>query len=235
MQNIEGKLFAFSYGVSECPAHLVFAGDQSGKTVTMPWSYFLLRTSGENILIDCGFSDPEHAAQFGIRLVPDPVGMIAAAGIAPKDVDTIIVTHHHFDHTGNLPHFPQARIIIQQDDYEPYRKECPDHPEISPERLTKFDREFSYAGLRLKHVGGHTPGSIEITFRHDGKTFVITGDECYMRRNFEQRCPIGYAQFPEVNRAYIKQMPDDIVLLPFHDPAIFNLYPKVADNVVGIF
>lgn len=235
MQNIQGSLWAFCYGVSECPAHLIFAGDPSEKMLLLPWSYFLLQTSGENILIDCGFSDTTHAAQFGIRLVDDPAGMISAVGLGPEDIDAVIITHHHFDHTGNIPRFPRARIIIQQDDYEPYRKECPEHSEIPRERLTKFDREFSYAGLQLKHIGGHTPGSIQIMFRHDGKDYVITGDECYMFGNYERRCPIGYAQFPEVNRAYITQMPDNIILLPFHDPALFERYPKTAENIVRIF
>ena len=40
------------------------------------------------------------------------------AGDRPEDVDTLILTHLHFDHYLNARQFPRARIVVNRRDFE---------------------------------------------------------------------------------------------------------------------
>jgi len=43
-------------------------------------------------------------------------------GIDAAGIDTLVLTHLHFDHAGNLDAFPNARIFVQRYDYEAWKK-----------------------------------------------------------------------------------------------------------------
>ncbi|MEU5100969.1 MULTISPECIES: MBL fold metallo-hydrolase [unclassified Streptomyces] len=45
-------------------------------------------------------------------------------GKRPEDVTHVVLTHDHFDHTGGLPHFPQAILHIGRADWENVQGEC---------------------------------------------------------------------------------------------------------------
>ena len=47
-----------------------------------------------------------------------PDAVLPKVELEPMDVDTILMTHLHFDHAGNLDAFPNANIIIQRYEYE---------------------------------------------------------------------------------------------------------------------
>ena len=64
--------------------------------------------NGEVILVDTGLS-PETPFK-GYRKVNDYVAGLEALGYKPEQVTTILVTHKHPDHTGELKSFPNARV-----------------------------------------------------------------------------------------------------------------------------
>jgi len=67
-----------------------------GATGTVTGSKFLLSTGTRRILIDCGLF--EGLKQLRLR-------NWAAPAVAPQDVDAIVLTHAHLDHSGYLPLF----------------------------------------------------------------------------------------------------------------------------------
>jgi glyoxylase-like metal-dependent hydrolase (beta-lactamase superfamily II) len=71
----------------------------------------LLEDEGRRILVDSGLVDD------GEKLVAS----LAARGIRPEEVDTIIATHLHYDHCGNHLLFPNAQYLVGAPDLEDTR------------------------------------------------------------------------------------------------------------------
>lgn len=67
---------------------------------------YLLTEDGRGAFIDCGTS---HS-------VPRLLQAIEAAGLGPKQIDWLILTHVHLDHAGGagalLRHLPNARVVV---------------------------------------------------------------------------------------------------------------------------
>ena len=180
-----GEAFATEY------AHLA---DERG-LMPMSITCFLVRSAGKNVLIDTGL---------GARRRPGfPEGKLdkalAAAGIAPGDIDIVVHTHLHIDHTGwntvdepdgsKRIFFPNAQFYIQQVEWDywmqPKFMENPAHPHLADtvEPLTnsgkiRFSRgeEAIDENLVFVHAPGHTPGHVAIGIQSVGKKAIIIGD-----------------------------------------------------------
>ena len=130
-------------------------------------SSVLIRCPGHNIVVDTG--SPFMAA--GIKT------SFKQIGIFRDDVDILVLTHSHADHTGNVKLFPKAKIIMHAGD-EPYPgAQIVDGPEY---QITK--------GVKLVHTPGHTPGSSSVFVSAD-REYVIAGDACPLADNLLHMIP----------------------------------------------
>jgi len=90
--------------------------------VTVPFNPQLVNTGGKLVLIDCGLGagmvEPSKGA------VGRTIMNLAAAGIQPKDIDIVLMSHLHPDHTNgiraadNSMAFPNAEIMAPAKDWE---------------------------------------------------------------------------------------------------------------------
>src|SRR4051794_38001517 len=78
---------------------------------------FAVRSSGKLILVDTGIGN-KNRASYRNGTLPDA---LQEAGIAPDDVDIVLITHLHIDHVGwntveqdgrFVPFFKRARYVI---------------------------------------------------------------------------------------------------------------------------
>ena len=99
-------------------------------------------------------------------------------GLDPADVDTVILTHLDWDHTGGLHHFPRARVLVHRPEHDfartrmgrmRYRPElwprdfAPSLYDLAPEPFGPFPETFGPApGLRVVPVPGHSPGQVAV-------------------------------------------------------------------------
>ena len=149
-------------------------------------SGFLLEADGTKILLD-----------YGVLLRREPSFPVH---VQPKDVDAIILSHAHLDHSGATPLFflsddvdmyctgpttDLAHLLIRDfikianeihHQYLPF-----EYPEL--ENMVKqthkvgLNEEFKIGNLNIKLLNaGHMPGSASILVEAEGKRIVYTGD-----------------------------------------------------------
>lgn len=155
---------------------------------------YLVNTGDRLILIDAG-----TGSLLGPALGKLPQAL-TAAGYEPEQVDAVILTHIHTDHSGGLVldgqrFFPNATLHVnrREVDYWLNPDQCAAAPEakqnlfdeavasITPYqeagRLKTFgDNEDPIPGFRSIWRPGHTPGHSSIVVESGAETFVAWGD-----------------------------------------------------------
>ena len=167
---------------------------QGGAIIRDPIHCWLVRGGGVTILVDSGMID---AAALRARLKVDGTGGghapliegLAREGLAPKDVDYVILSHLHFDHAQNLDLFPDACVVVQRDELfhaiEPtptqriyyFRETIAELlARKRPTQLRLVDGDIDFLdGITLLKTPGHTPAmQVPIITTTRGKVALVT-------------------------------------------------------------
>ena len=175
-----------------------------GATREVGRSAFLLQSSGKNIVLE-----------YGVFLIKDPVFPLH---IAPKDVDGVILSHAHLDHSGAVPLFsvssetktyctkPTLEIAdlllrdfvkisqVTKNQYIPF-----EYDEITKlkKNASTFDlnQKFNIDDIEVTFLNaGHIPGSASILIESEGKRIVYTGDINSTDMNLIEPADIDYGE-----------------------------------------
>ena len=155
---------------------------------------FLVREGGRTALIDTGCG-PSMFAAAG-KLFQN----LAAAGVDPAEVDTILITHLHPDHSSGLTDaegralFPNAELAMHVDELAywddpasatraaetgqgfPYFAEAKEQLAPYRQRLRLFEGGEVFPGVTAMPFRGHTPGHCGFTIASGDETLLIWGD-----------------------------------------------------------
>ncbi|MFI0816396.1 MBL fold metallo-hydrolase [Streptomyces sp. NPDC021098] len=172
------------------------------RTMIQTW---VLRSEGRTILVDTGIGNGRERPHmpFFHHLNTNYLSELAAAGVRPEDVDTVICTHVHGDHVGwnttlvdgeYRPTFPNARYVISRADFDYWNPEN-GHRTRSGSRMANVfedsvapvhragqtvlwegDHYDIDAQLRLEPAPGHTPGSAVVRLRSGTDRALFAGD-----------------------------------------------------------
>jgi N-acyl homoserine lactone hydrolase len=101
----------------------VLAGQHNKGTRELVFTYLLIKGEGHNILVDVGTnnSDPYTQQLHERDCVVDwqpPNKVLAKVGLTPEEIDTVFLTHAHYDHMDNMDAFPNARFYLQRKELE---------------------------------------------------------------------------------------------------------------------
>ena len=72
-------------------------------------------------LVDVGFDAP-WIPRFGFYDYEAPDAVLAKVGLTPADIETVLVSHMHFDHVNNISRFPNAQVYVQWEEFQGWSK-----------------------------------------------------------------------------------------------------------------
>jgi glyoxylase-like metal-dependent hydrolase (beta-lactamase superfamily II) len=145
------------------------------------------------VLVDTGAG--EHTAEAG-KLIRN----LQAGGIAPGDIDWVILTHCHPDHIGGITlkngqlAFPNARYAMWKDEWDFWTSEgieekldellresllSATHQNLPPiqDRLDLIEGEKEIVpGIQAISAPGHTPGHMALLISSEGDQLLYTSD-----------------------------------------------------------
>ena len=124
--------------------------------------FWVIRNDRRTIVVDTGL-DPTSAARLGRAPFYEPAAILRDFGVEPAEVETLILSHLHYDHIGATPAFARARIHMQA-------------AEIAfatgPQMVHDYLR-FPYEAVQIGEIVSHIHAG-RVTF-HDGDGEIAPG------------------------------------------------------------
>jgi glyoxylase-like metal-dependent hydrolase (beta-lactamase superfamily II) len=150
---------------------------------------FLVRHPDGVLLVDTGIG---HFGRPPFDVAGHLDEELAAEGVAPEDVEHVVLTHLHADHSGGAcrpdgsPRFPNARYHVHPEDWSFFAlHRTPEDftgrfamAAIEARRMLELDpmdRDV-LKDVYLRHVPGHTPGHRVVQIDDGNDTLLLTGD-----------------------------------------------------------
>lgn len=200
-----------------------------GEKVHVPVFAWLIQGGDEPILVDAGCSLAEFMryavlATGGLEGLPIE-DSLQEAGVSASEIKTIVMTHLHADHCLNAKRFPNARIVVQEDELTFARKPHPLFSKVYNDEwyeglnfeTVRGDVEIA-PGVRTLFTPGHSAGSQSVSVDTEQGAAVITGF-CVLDDNFQDKTVIIPGPHVDPLQAYdsvvrVRQEAD--VLIPLH-------------------
>lgn len=159
--------------------------------ITIPFTAFVVEHDGRRVLMDAG------NGQFGAPTAGQLPANLRIAGIDPRSIDTVLISHFHGDHINGLRDrdgalaFPNAQLIAPAPEWDFWtddarRAAAPGAPGGDAVRrvfgpiaasVVRFQPGGELvAGIRSIPAYGHTPGHTAFSIASRGQTFAYLGD-----------------------------------------------------------
>lgn len=150
---------------------------------------YLIDTGKEVILIDTGvpmetpdFPEKPGQMMYTGKKVNDFVKALEKVGYKPEDVDKIIVTHKHPDHTGELRLFSNAKIYISEIEADAMKLTGDNIVRVNFDdgKYKNFEMSQKISeNIVMLPAYGHTKGNSIAVAEVDGLYYMFHGDVTY--------------------------------------------------------
>jgi len=202
------RVYPLQGGIAMAPDKSTYSpGIDEGTPVALTCNAYLIQRAGEWIMWDTGIEDDLYfrlagkIVAHGIRgLVSRPLAtQLNELGLKPADIRTVILSHGHFDHTGNCNMFSEAKFYLQDEehqvmfgrDYKKYGYVPKLYSALKKGNVELLSGDvdlFADGSMRIFSTPGHTPGhcSLLLNLRNSGM-IVLSADVAHDRYNFDNR------------------------------------------------
>jgi glyoxylase-like metal-dependent hydrolase (beta-lactamase superfamily II) len=183
-----------------------FLEGETGR-IEVPVPCYLIEHPRGTVLFDSGLhsdtqTDPEGrlgamARVYQVAFAPgeEVSGRLAACEVAVEEIDFLVTSHLHFDHTGGHAQIPNARLVVQRREWDAGRD--PDGIAANFYDPRDYDLGHDVLAVEGEHdlfgdgsvvclpTPGHTPGHQSLRVSLPGGDVVLCADACYLRRTLE--------------------------------------------------
>jgi glyoxylase-like metal-dependent hydrolase (beta-lactamase superfamily II) len=197
----------------------VMAPDENNR-IRISTNCVLARNGRHTVLIDTGYGGkypPLDRRFYGMESGNPLLESLARLGVAPNDIDRVVLSHLHFDHAGGatcyddrrvlVPAFPRARHIIGRLEWEDATGGAPElQTAYSMDNLTPLadsgvielidGNAEIVSGLRARLTGGHTRGHLALVFESAGEVALCIGDVCASTAHLHPMWNLSYDTYP---------------------------------------
>ncbi len=143
--------------------------DDDGNILEAHSTSTLIKTGNRLIVVDTSSKYMRPALKSSLKMI----------GVFAKDVDSVVITHNHDDHIGNIDLFPNAKVLIHSGEDEP----------LKGAEIIEGDATIA-KGVELRHTPGHSWDSMSVFVEgDDGRKYVIAGDAVPLQDNILQNVP----------------------------------------------
>ena len=214
----------------------------------MDYFIWVIRNEARTIVVDTGYDRAEGIAR-DRPILREPVEVLAEFGVDPATVDTVIITHLHYDHAGTLDRFPNAVFHLQASEMGFATGPCMCHSALrmpySVEHVVEMVRcvysgrvifhqgDGSVApGVEVAEIGGHSRGLQAVRVKTARGWLVLASDASHYYENFVAGKPFPIVENVEAmyrgfERILALGSGTDMVI-PGHDPLVCALFPKLG-------
>ena len=221
--------------------------------IGMDYFVWIVRNAERTVLVDTGFSGRGGDRRSRQTLIAVPE-LYRQLGVRPDARPAIVVTHAHYDHIGNLEHFPGSEIIMSRREYDfwtgPYAGRALFHHSVEDDELAALGQAvtdgrvsfFSDAatvapGIEVVEVGGHTPGQSVVKVATGEGTVLLAADAVHYYEELEDDIPFSsvadlvgmYAAFDRI-RSWVSAK-DVTHVVAGHDPATLHRFTPAAGHL----
>ena len=197
-----------------------------------PVSFYVLKHPKGNVMFDCGNNDKTIANAeawwgplakgFGLKMTKDDAipAQLARIGLKISDIKYLVVGHLHLDHGGNVGQFPNATLVVQdeevkaalapeqpgalyyiQGDFENFRS-------LNVMRINGDMDLFGDGSFRIFAARGHTPGSqFAVAKLPKTGSVIMTSDVVYLKESLDKNLlpPVPGISHPiDALKSYLK-------------------------------
>jgi len=185
-----------------------------------------------NTLVDVGHYGRRQILEEGLK----------RCGLTPADINTVVITHAHWDHCQNVDFFPNAQFIIHAKEVE-YSRSPRSGDFATPRyfastlqglnvREITGDLELE-PGVRVIETPGHTIGHLSVVVDTPEGRVVIAGDALGDAGCIERGTPIMVFWDEELAARSVKRITEEAkVIYPGHDRP-FRLKEDGSTEYIG--
>ncbi|MGM9927113.1 MAG: MBL fold metallo-hydrolase [Bacillus sp. (in: firmicutes)] len=211
----------------------------------------LVQADGKNILIDSGIGKgkltEKQKRNYGVAEESNVESALKELGLSVEDIDTILMTHLHFDHASGLTRyegdtlvsvFPRATIITSRVEWDEMRNPnirskntyWKENWEAIAHQVVTFDEKITITDhIKMIHTGGHSDGHAIVVMNQGEQTLIHMGDIMPTHAHANVLWVMAYDDYP-MNSIHQKEkwmaygLENDAIYTFYHD----NYYRAVT-------
>ena len=252
----EYKIYAIKYaGPLTSSGSTIMWNKDWEKVANRNYYIWCIMGCGETIIVDTGVAPP-LAKKLKLTGYINPVEILSRIDVKANEVQRVILSHLHFDHSNGSCLFPNAIFYIQEEEYRFWLKDrMASRPpfksyldEVSKTYLRSLDGTDRLSllkgdqpvipGVECLLAAGHSIANQAVAVNTNKGTAILGSDCAHFFRNYQEDWPsIFIIDLVEWMKTYDKlraKVSSIDLLFPGHDPIMTDAYPKIAEGITRL-